>query len=169
MLAALPAGIILHSIFNHFILPPVMMTALLLIIFPMLVVGVFARSEKATRHWLGEGLDTDMELWSIISSGRMSDSRIGRYLESLTDRFEPNVVADMFCYLQLHIELAIQAKGVLLARQAGVEMTPDPDIVAKLQEVKYLEQSIGRTGYFAILPFLRSDYRDLWHIGLIDR
>ena len=162
-------AIALHSVFNHFILPPVIMTAVLMVFFPLLLVTVFARSEKATRQWLGEGLDTDMELWNIISSGKMTDSRIGQYLESLTDRFPATVVTDMLCYLQMHIEVSVQAKGVLLAREAGLEIGPDPGLPAKLEELRYLENSMGKTGYLAILPFLRPEYRELWHINLLGR
>ena len=159
----------LHSIFNHFILPPIIMTALLLVCFPLLIVVVFSRSERATRHWLGEGLDADMELWTLISSGELSESRIGKYLESLTEHFPPSVVADMFCYLQLHIELSIQAKGLLLAREAGAELAPDETFRAKLRELRFLEESIGRTGRLAIHPFLGTSHRDLWHLDLLSR
>ncbi len=157
----------IHSAFNHFLLPPVIMTAVLVVCFPLLMVFVFERSEKATRHWLGEGFDSDMELWESLSSGSMGDSRIGRYLESLTARFDPVVVADMLCYLQLHTELAVQVKGVLLARQSGFKLPPDPDLTAKLRELDYLEHTIGRTGHLAIKPFFHGSHREIWRLRVI--
>src|SRR4029077_14000067 len=44
--------IALHSAFNHLLLPPLAMTALLLIVLPLVVLAVFQRSEEATREWV---------------------------------------------------------------------------------------------------------------------
>src|SRR5262245_33452829 len=49
------AAFTIHSAYNHFALNPLIMTALLLIVLPILVVVVFERSERATRQWLGVG------------------------------------------------------------------------------------------------------------------
>ena len=48
----------------------------------------------------------------MLTTGEISESRIGLYLTSLQSRFPGTVVVDMFCYLRLHTELALRAKGI---------------------------------------------------------
>ena len=171
VLAFLPGllfAVALHSLFNHFILPPVTSTAVMVVVFPLMVAAVFNRSEKATRQWLGTGLDSDLELLDLITSGRVSDSHIGLYLENLRHRFPVEVVVDMLCYMRLHLELALQAKGEMLLRQANLKFPRDPELPDRLAELRHLERHIGVTGKLAITPFLRTKSRDLWQIYMLD-
>lgn len=163
------AAAVIHSAFNHLALAPLVSTAVMLGVMPLLLLAAFERSEKATQDWLGLGLDVDVEVLELIHSGEISSTRVGRYLESLRDRFPGPVVADMLCLLQIQLELGLRAKGVLMARRAGVEIPIDRDVRANLVEMKYLERSIGPTGRMAILPFLRAHSRDLWQIHLMTR
>lgn len=169
LLSALLVATVAHSLFNHFVLPPVIMTLLLVIFFPLLIIFVFNRSEKATRNWLGMSMDVDTELLEVITTGGISQTRVGRYLESLKTSFAGEVVADMLCYLRIYLELAVRAKGILLMREAGFEISSDPEIRAKLEELRFLERSIGRTGKLAILPFMNISSRDLWQLYLVER
>jgi RsiW-degrading membrane proteinase PrsW (M82 family) len=152
----------IHSIYNHFILPPVYSTMVLLVVLPVLVVIVFDKSERATRSWLGEGWNADVEMLESITTGEIGQTRVGGYLETLHDKFPGPVVADMLCLLRLHLELALEAKGLLLAREAGIRMPPDPEIKEKFTELGYLERNIGQTGLWALRPFLHTSPRDLW-------
>ena len=61
------AAVVLHSLFNHFILSPMLSTLLIMVTLPLLIVVVFSRSEKATRNWLGEGWNADVELLESIT------------------------------------------------------------------------------------------------------
>jgi RsiW-degrading membrane proteinase PrsW (M82 family) len=160
-LPGLAGAIVLHSLFNHFVFSPVITTMFLLLILPAFIILVFDRSEKVTRRWLGLGFDTDQEILEILDTGRITDSRIGRYLEALRERLPDMVVADIFCLLRLHTELAMRAKGVLMLRQAGVPVQRDPEVKAKLAELSFLERSIGKTGLLAIRPFLRLTSHEL--------
>jgi len=160
----LAAAFVIHSLFNHFVFSPLITTLILLVALPLLVLFVFERSERATQDWLGVGFDADQELLHILTTGRISESNIGKYLKSLQNKFSGTVVADMFCLLRVHTELALRAKGTLLLQEAGIKAARDPEIQAKLEELKYLEKSIGQTGKLAILPFLRTSSRDLWQI-----
>ncbi len=157
-----------HALFNSFILNPLMSTAAMLIAMPLLVGLVFERSDKATRDWLGVGLDADAELLESIESGRIADTPVGAYLSSLR-RFPGPVVADMLCLLRIHLELSLRAKGILIARAAGVELPVDEQVRANFQEMKFLERSIGKTGKMAILPFLRTSSRDLWQLYMLGK
>ena len=159
----------LHSLFNHFLLPPVAATLLLLTLLPLLMIAVFERSERATRDWLGVGLDTDLDLLDAILKGTVLGTRVGAYLESLKGRLSGPVVADMLCLLRTQLELGIRAKGLLLAREAGLEIQVGDDARAGLQELRYLEGAIGRTGLLALKPILRRTSRDLWQVYLLER
>ena len=156
-----------HSLYNHLVLNPFVSTALLLIAMPLLVVLVFERSGRATRDWLGVSLDTDVELLDSIESGRVGDTPAGAYLSTLS-RLPGPVVGDMLCYLRIHLELSLRAKGILIARAAGVDLPIDDEVRADFRELRFLERSIGKTGKMAILPFLRASSRDLWQLYVLD-
>ena len=167
-LPGLVLSIILHSIFNHFILPPLISTAILLSTFSLLVMAIFHQSEKATRHWLGSGLDTDLKLFEAITTGKIMNTRIGVYLESLNDRFPVRVVADMLCLIRVHLELSMRAKGILLMRQSSLKLPPDEEVTAMFEELEIHKKSIGRTGLLAIQPYLQLSSRDLWQIYMLN-
>lgn len=165
----LAIAIVVHSFFNHFFFSPQVTTIIQLIALPLLVIIVFNQSEKSTRDWLEIGLDTDAYIMEMIDTGNLSDTKIGRYLESLRSKFSGEIVADMLCMLRIHVELSMRAKGILMMRKAGFRTTRDPEIKEKFDEMKYLEKSIGKTGRLAILPFLHTSSRDLWQLYMLGK
>jgi len=162
-------AIIIHSIFNHFVLPPLVMTALLLIVMPLLFIFVFEQSEKATREWIGTSFDSRLELLDLILRGDVRRTHVGSYLQSLRDRFPPLVVADMLCFLRIHLELSMRAKAQLMAREAGATLEIGDDVRANFDELEYLKKSIGPTGCLALAPFLTSSARDLWELQVLGK
>ena len=160
-------AIIIHSFFNHFFFSPLISTVGQLVLLPFVIIIVFSKSETSLRKWLEIGLDTDVHVLEMITSGRILESKIGRYLESLQKRFPGEVVADMLCLLRIHLELTIRAKGVLMMREAGFGATVDPEIREKFSELRYLEKSIGKTGKLAISPFLHRSSLDLWQLHML--
>lgn len=168
-LPGLALAIVLHSGFNHFFIAPTLTTVLILVVLPVFFVAVFHFSEIRTRDWLGTGFDTDSELLETITAGRASDSRIGTYLVDLRERFPSETVVDMVCLLRLRLELSIRAKGILLARQSGFVVPPDPDMEGRFAELKFLEHSIGRTGLLAMSPLFHFSDRDLWQYHMIGK
>jgi RsiW-degrading membrane proteinase PrsW (M82 family) len=163
----LAIAIAIHSLFNHFLLDPMISSALLVLLMPLLVIAVFERSERATKAWLGAGLDSDVELLEMIGSGEIHQTHVGEYLESLKSRFPGPVVGDMLCYLQIYVELSLRAKGILIARAAGIDVPVDASVRANFEEMKFLERSVGPTGKIALLPFLRTSSRDLWQLTML--
>jgi RsiW-degrading membrane proteinase PrsW (M82 family) len=157
----------IHSLFNHFVLPPLVSTAVVLVAMPLLFITVFERSEKSTRHWLGTSFDSRMELLESILNGDVRDTHVGAYLQSLRSRFAPAIVADMLCYLRVHAELGMRAKAQLIARQAGLQLPVGEEVRSNLVELKYLEKTIGRTGKLALQPFLAASDRELWSMTLL--
>ena len=134
---------------------------------PALLVIVFHYSEKALQNWLGVGFDAEMELLDIISTGKISETHAGKYLIALKEKFPGPVVADMLCYLRIHLELALAAKGLLIGRQAGHKIEMDDSTRAQFKELKYLEKSIGATGMLAIAPMVKVGDRDKWQTDLL--
>jgi len=160
---------IVHSTFNHFFFAPIVNTLIILAALPILLAIVFQQSEKSVQDWLGMGFDADTELLELINSGEFSVSRVGMYLHSLKEKFEGPVVVDLLCYLRLHTELSIRAKGLLMMREQGFADKAGEETRAKLEELKFLESSIGVTGLMAIKPFVRMSQKDLWQFYMLSR
>jgi RsiW-degrading membrane proteinase PrsW (M82 family) len=163
------AAVLIHAAFNSRLLPPVAETLVLLIALPLLVIIVFDRSERATREWIGAGLDLDVQLLGLVNSDRFAATRMGRYLQELRARVPRAVVVDMFCLLRLELEIAVAAKAVLLAREAGLELSVDADLEASLAERRHLQASIGKAGLLALKPLQVSGDRDRWHRRVLTR
>ncbi len=155
---------LLHSLYNQAIVSPVATAAAVSGGVPVLMIGIFAWSEKGLRNWLGEGFDRDVELLRMLTTGRFLETRAGQYLVSLTRAFPPATVADMLCALRIRVELALRVKGDLLKREAGFEVVPDPGTLARLEELRFLEKAIGRTGRLAMSPLLPKNARDRWQL-----
>lgn len=166
-LPGLLAAYLFHAFFNSFLLPPLASALLVLAVFPPLLMVVFGQSERYLRSWLGSGFDLDSELIETINSGKFGASPAGVYLQSLREHFSGPVLADMLCLLKLHAELSLRAKGVLMMREAGLPVRRDPDIESKLEELRYLEKSLGTTGLLAIAPILHSTAQDVWQLKML--
>jgi len=163
------AAVVLHSLFNHLVFWPVFSTFVTLLAFPLLIFFVFDKSEESLRNWLEVGFDADTELLELMNSGRLSESKVGKYLQSLREKFSGEVVVDLLCYLRIHLELSLRAKGILMMREAGFEAEPDDETQAHFQELRYLEGSIGKTGKLALLPFLHVSGKELWQLYIIGK
>ena len=168
VLPGLALAIILHSLYNHFLLQPLLATALIVLVLPSLMIAIFQQSEKETQRWLGTGFDTDQELMRVVHDGQLAGTPVGKYLTTLREHFPAEVIVDMMCLLRVQSELAVRAKGVLMMREAGFEPPPDPAIKDKLGELRYLEKNIGPTGLRALKPFLQTGTRDLWQLSVLD-
>jgi protease PrsW len=157
----------IHSVFNHFILSPAMTTLVIVVVFPPLVVLAFAQSERVLRHWLGTGFDVDAGMLKAMRSGQFAESHAGQYLQSLREFFDGPILADMFCYLQLHAELSLRAKGVLMLRENGFPVAKDAEVEEKLKELRYLKSTIGKTGELALAPLMHRAPADLWQLQVL--
>lgn len=168
-LPGLMVATVVHSVFNHFLVAPVLQALGTLLILPPLLHLVFQRSARAMHEWLELDFDADAKLIAMITSGEFSESRIGRFLDDLRKKFEGPVVVDMLCYLRVYTELAIRAKAVLIARENGLELPVGERTRDKFEELRFLEKSIGKTGCLAMKPFLLMERKDLWQMQVIDR
>lgn len=162
-------AVVVHATFNQLSASPLVTTAILLATSPVLLLAAFEYSDHATREWLAGGFDGEVEMLQSILDGAVAETPVGRYLDTLRSRFDPMVVADLFCLLTIHLELSLRAKGMLIARAAGVDVPVDESVRANLEEMRYLEKTVGATGRLAILPLRQRSRRDLWQILLLKR
>jgi RsiW-degrading membrane proteinase PrsW (M82 family) len=158
----------LHSAFNHFGLPPLQMTLGVLLILPPILYFVFRKSASHLHEWLEMDYDADVRLLSQINSGEFAESKLGRFLRDFRDKFEGPVVVDMLCYLRLYTELALRAKGVLMMRENGLDVSVGERTREKFAEMEYLERSIGKTGVLAMRPFILMTRKDLWQLYVLE-
>ncbi len=162
-------AVVLHSAYNHFFFSPFASALGVTVVLPLVLSVVFTRSEAAVGAWLGKGFDADAQMLELIESGRLSGSPVGRYLHELKEKVQGPVVADLLCYVRLHTELALRAKGILMMRENGFAAEIDAATREKFSELGYLEKSIGRTGLRAIQPMLHMSHKDLWQLYMLGK
>jgi len=161
-------AITIHSVFNHFPGTPILTTLGTLLSLPPIFLVVFEKSARTMHEWLEVDFDEDAMLLEQINSGEFTESRIGRFLQDLKQKFPGTVVVDMLCYLRLYTELALRAKGVLMMRENGLDTPVGERTRAKFEEMRYLEKSIGKTGLLAMSPFLQMTRKDLWQLYVLE-
>jgi RsiW-degrading membrane proteinase PrsW (M82 family) len=159
---------VLHSIFNQFPVSPILSTVATLVIIPLILMLVFKKSVSIMHDWLEVDFDANEELLAKIQSGDFTHSNAGRFLLDLRGRFDGMIVADMLCYIRFHVELAIRAKSMLMAREFGMDVKMDDEIKAKFDELHALEQNIGKAGFLAMRPYLHMSRKDLWQLFLLE-
>ena len=168
LLPGLLAAVALHTGYNYLLVRPALATLATLLVLPFAIYLVFDHSERILRNWIEADLDSDVNRLEAISTGRFLDSPSGRYLQALRDRFKGEQLADMLCYVRVHGELAVRAKGVLLLREAGMPDLPiDTETGAKLAELGQLERAIGKTGMLALRPLMMATGKEIWQLTLL--
>jgi len=165
--SGLTLAFILHSGFNHFALPPLLQTLLLLVLFPLLFILIFSFSNRQLTRWLEIEFSGEVEILSMIRKGALKETRAGRYLMAVRERFLPETVVDLYCYLSLYLELSIKAKRNLMLRENEMKPPEEPDLEPKLIELNHLRKKIGPVGEAAMAPLIRMNYRDLWKLNQV--
>ena len=170
-LPGLAVAVALHWGFNQIIAwpwGPITATVATLVLVPALLLVIFERNEKALGKWLGNDFDAGADMLMLILSGEFADSPAGRYLQALKHTFSGEMMADALCYLRLYTELTMRAKGLLMMREHGVAEQPlDENVRSQLDELKFLETSLGPTGLRALQPMLQMPRKALWQIHLL--
>ena len=165
---AFSVAALLHSLYNHFLVQPLVATLLIAGLLPILFVLLFRYGEQNLRDWIESGMNAKLTLLREIRSGAFLDTPAGQYLEALRHRFSGETLADMLCYVRLHCELALRAQGILLMRETGWDEPPlDDEVVSQLTELRHIERSIGLTGLAALHPLVAGTGKDLWQLTLL--
>jgi RsiW-degrading membrane proteinase PrsW (M82 family) len=159
---------VLHAVFNQFPVSPVFSTLATMMALPLILMMVFRRSVSVMHEWLEVDFDANEELFATIRAGKLTRSKEGQFLLNLRDRFDGLVMADMICYIRLHVELAMRSKSMLMAREYGMDVGVDREIRDKFDELHALERNIGKAGILAIWPYLNMSRKELWQLYLLE-
>jgi RsiW-degrading membrane proteinase PrsW (M82 family) len=168
LLTALPGllfAILLHAAFNLFLLTPILQTLLIIILLPVTFVLVFGRSNARLQQWLEIEFNSEVELLNMIRKGGFRSTKAGSYLLSLRERFTPETIVDMYCYIDLYLELSIKAKRNLMLKENDFPVIVEDDLQPKMKELVQLRKQIGKVGELALAPLIRMNYRTLWKLN----
>ena len=102
---------------------------------------------------------------NMIHNGEFSSSKAGQYLKSLKEQFASETILDMYCYIELYLELSIKAKRNLMLKENDFQIIIEADLPSKLQELAQMRKQIGRVGEMALEPLIRMNYRNLWKLN----
>lgn len=158
----------IHAAFNQFHDAPLMAMMGALLLIPLTIFLVFAKSEKATHSWLTADFETHAHALEEIRSGRFAASESGRQIAHLAKGFRKASAGDIFDYIAALTERIMRAEQVLLDREAGRDAhigEPDRQAFAHLHE---LEARIGRAVLRALRPHLSFSRNDLWEMGKLE-
>ena len=167
-LPGLLVAVVLHAIFNQFPVSPVFSTLATLMALPVLLMVIYRKSVNAMHNWLEVDFDANEELFATIRAGKFTHSKEGQFLLNLRDRFDDLIIADLLCYIRLHVELAMRAKTMLMAREYDMDVKVDEEIRDKFGELHALERNIGKAGILSIKPYLNMSRKELWQLFLLE-
>ena len=159
---------LLHSVFNHFPVSPVLSTAVTLLILPAILFLLFERNQTTIHNFLELDFAAHRKLLRQITHGEFSGCEAGRFLEDVRARLAAPAAADMLRYFCLHTELVLSAESILLGREQGVDVAIGDEIRSKLGEMHALEGRIGRAGLRTLRPHLQFTAKDMWEIHLLE-
>jgi RsiW-degrading membrane proteinase PrsW (M82 family) len=159
---------LVHSVFNHFPVSPILAAAVTLLILPTILFLLFERNQTTIHNFLEMDFAAHRRLLKQIRHGEFSGCEAGRFLKDMKDKLAGPVAEEMIQYFCLHTELVLSAESILLAREQGVEMEVGREIEAKLRAMHELERHIGRAGLRALRPHLQFTAKDMWEVHLLE-
>ncbi|MGD2130372.1 MAG: PrsW family glutamic-type intramembrane protease [Lysobacterales bacterium] len=164
----LVVAFLLHSIFNHFPVSPILSTAVTLLILPTILFLLFEHNTATIHQFLETDFAAHRRLLKQIKHGEFSGCEAGRFLHDMKRKLAGPVADEMIQYFCLHTELVLSAETILLGREQGIEIEIGQEIQDKLRRMHELEQHIGRAGLRALRPHLQFTAKDMWEIHLIE-
>lgn len=162
------AAVLLHSIFNHFPVSPILSTLVTLLILPTVAFMLFERNTVAIHNFLELDFEEHRKLLKQIEEGEYTGCEKGRFLVDLEKVYSTPLVNDMILYIRLHTELVLSAEGILLARERGVEIGIEKTTKEKIKHMHLLERTIGKTGLNTMKPHLHFSSREFWVLHLLE-
>lgn len=167
-LLAVIIPILIHSLFNQFLVNPIVSTLLVLILIPTVLIVIFELNSIKIRKWIETEFDSDIALLKMINEGNFAGTNIGRYIISIKEKLSKEQVFDMIVFIRLYLELSIKAKANLMMKENGLEPIKDDGIIDKLAEFKILRKSIGKTAFMLLSPIFKIKGKDIWKLNLLD-
>ncbi len=165
-LCLLPA-ITLHTIFNSLILPPIIAFMVVLIGVSVWIVALMLYNESSIGRWIETEMSSEVELLMAMRKGEFTKTHIGQYLLSIRESFDAEEFFDIWCYVQLYLELSITAKRNMMLAEIGMPTPEDDAIPEKVREFYALKKRISRVGLFTLAPIIKQDQLMMWKIESI--
>ncbi len=162
-------SIIMHILYNHFFLPPIIQTAILLVLFSISAFIMFSISENIIKSWINSELDEEIEVISLFDGGKISETNIGKYINKIKTRFDPFNVFDMLVLTKLNIELSMQLKVNMMLQMNAIEIPVDKEFEIKISDYKKLKKNIGKSGMMALNPILMKNNLDKWKANSLEQ
>ena len=159
---------VIHSVFNHFFLAPLISALAVFWVVPLFLLWIFKRSTQTLNAWLEDDFEGDMALIEQLDSNTFNDTRVGQFLTSLRAHYDPMVIVDILCYLRLYTELSMRAKGLIIMREQGFQ-PPPANLSGHFTELRHLETQLGKAVLLSLAPLLQSNRRDLWHLKMLEQ
>ena len=158
----LAIAILLHMAFNHFPKQPLEAMLVALVTTPLGLFGLFAVGEGYAHRWLAEDSQSHSDLLCAILDGTFDKTDAGLALDTLSQRLEPTVAADLHDYVRLNAELVVRAEATLLAIEEHRRLVRDLNIHANFVRLHSLERKLGPALVMASRQHLRFSRDDLW-------
>ena len=162
------AAFLLHSIFNHFPVSPVLSTAVTLLTLPTVLFLLFERNEASIHRFLETDFAAHQRLLRQIRHGEFSGCEAGRFLRDMKEKLAAPAAAEMIEYFCLHTELVLNAESILLAREQDIDVEIGTEIRDRLERMHVLESHIGRAGLHTLRPYLQFTAKEMWEIHLLE-
>jgi len=167
-LPGLIVAFLLHSVFNHFPISPILSTAVTLAILPTILFLLLGRNEATIHNFLELDFAAHHRLLRQIQHGEFSGCEAGRFLADMQSKLSGPAAQEMLRYFCLHTELVLNTESILLGRERGIAIGIGDETQRKLHEMHDLERHIGHAGLRALRPQLQFTAKDMWEIHLLE-
>lgn len=156
----------IHTFYNATSLSPMHVMIAMIVLFFLAFHLVGEIGERTVIRWLDVSLNDDVNLITALRQGKLAETKAGEYLSQLRDRFDPLVFFDMCVYVQLYLELLIEAKGRVMLHDAGIRLDETEeqkaDRQARLSELDAIAKRIPRLGMQMLRPLIHATDQDRW-------
>lgn len=167
LIALLPSWL-LHTLHNSMLFDPLLQTFLVMAGMLLMFYLIAIWSERSTVDWLDVSITTHVQLLSAFKEGKLSETHAGHYLMRLKERCDAEVFFDAVVYLQLYMELVIEAKRQIMLHEVGMDepLTDEQRALlsSKIIEFHALQQRIPLLLRQLIRPIIQYSQADLWAI-----
>jgi hypothetical protein len=159
-LPGLCAAIAMHALFNQLVSTPILAMGTALLLVPVVIFSVFAKSEHGVHDYLKAGHDLHERVRLSLDDGFISSPQ-GRLVADIVSRFKGTNLSDVIEYVRVHTELVLEAEEIHLARETGVKRPPRHDVHDRFRRLHELEKAIGRTALLALWPHLKFSRQEM--------
>lgn len=158
----------LHSMYNHFPGNPLLSSFGSSIAIVAALAWLFRGDTANIKQDLAADLEEHKELYEKITAHDFAYTKDGKFLIDIQTEFEIYSVDDIVQYLHLHTELVMTAETRLLDWQKGDVSPVGQDIRNQFNQLRDLEQSIGKTAINAALPHINMSRQELWKLYMLE-